>query len=144
MPRRLILSFQAWDSKAIDAEQGPRAPTMEWGDRPASSHAPTIPLSFTYLFSSLRSYGTQTYLGDFNCWGKVEKTCLLSLPSPLLCVTVHTGGESSPYYFYLFLAVPGLRCFMQAFPSCSEQQLLFIAACRLLMVVASLVVEHRF
>ena len=40
---------------------------------------------------------------------------------------------------YLFLAALGLRCFAQAFPSCGEWGLLFIAVRRLLMVVASLV-----
>ena len=46
-------------------------------------------------------------------------------------------------YFFLVLAVLGLWCFTQAFCSCSEQGLLFIAMCGLLIAVASLVVEHR-
>ena len=44
--------------------------------------------------------------------------------------------------FYLFLAALGLRCCAQAFASCSKQGLLFVAVCRLLIAVASLVVEH--
>ena len=47
------------------------------------------------------------------------------------------------YFIYLFLAVLGLRCCTQAFSSCGEQGLLFIAVRGLLIVVASLVVEHR-
>ena len=45
-------------------------------------------------------------------------------------------------FIYLFLAVLGLRCCAQAFSSCGEQGLLFIAVHRLLIVVASLIVEH--
>ena len=46
-------------------------------------------------------------------------------------------------FFYLFLAVLGLRCCAQAFSSCSEQGLLFIAVRGLLIAVASLVAEHE-
>ena len=49
---------------------------------------------------------------------------------------------------YLCLPVLGLHCCAWAFSSCSEQVLPFVAVCRLLtvvasLVVASLVVEHR-
>ena len=43
---------------------------------------------------------------------------------------------------YLFMAVLGLRCCKRAFPSCGERGLLFVVH-RLLIVVASLVAEHR-
>ena len=43
---------------------------------------------------------------------------------------------------YLFLAVLGLCCCARAFCSCGEWGLLFVAVCGLLIVVASLVVEH--
>ena len=46
------------------------------------------------------------------------------------------------YFIYVFWAALGLRCCVQAFSSCSEQGLLFVAVCGLLIVVASLVVEH--
>ena len=36
----------------------------------------------------------------------------------------------------------GLRCCAWAFSSCGEWGLLFVAVCRLLIAVASLVVEH--
>ena len=43
---------------------------------------------------------------------------------------------------YLFLAALGLRCCARAFSSCGERGLLFVAVRGLLIVVASLVVEH--
>ena len=46
------------------------------------------------------------------------------------------------YFIYLFLAALCLRCCAQAFSSCSEWGLLFVAVCVLLTAVASLVVEH--
>ena len=45
-------------------------------------------------------------------------------------------------YLFLFLAVLGLHCCTQAFSSCSEGGLLFIAVRRFLIAVASLVAEH--
>ena len=45
-------------------------------------------------------------------------------------------------FIYLFFGVLGLRCCAQAFSSCGEQGLLFVAVRGLLIVVASLVVEH--
>ena len=53
------------------------------------------------------------------------------------------------YYFFtfflinLFLAALGHCCCARAFSSCGERGLLFVAVCRLLIAVASLVVEHR-
>ena len=46
-------------------------------------------------------------------------------------------------FIYLFLAALGLHHCTWAFSSCNEWVLLFVAVCRLLMAVASLVVEHR-
>ena len=40
------------------------------------------------------------------------------------------------------MAVLALHCCAQAFSSCGERGLLFVAAHRLLIVVASLVAEH--
>ena len=45
-------------------------------------------------------------------------------------------------YLFLFLAALGLCCCARAFSSCGERGLLFVAVCRLLIVVASLVAEH--
>ena len=47
------------------------------------------------------------------------------------------------FIIYLFLAVLGLRCCVQASSSCGEWGLLFIAVRRLLIAMASLVAEHR-
>ena len=51
-------------------------------------------------------------------------------------------NQFSYLVIYLFLAALGLRCWMQAFSSCSEWGLLFVAVRELLIVVASLVSEH--
>ena len=40
------------------------------------------------------------------------------------------------------MAVLGLRCCVRAFCSCGEQGILFVAVRRLLIAVASLIVEH--
>ena len=45
-------------------------------------------------------------------------------------------------FIHLFLAASGLRCCVRAFSSCGERGLLFVAVHGLLIVVASLVVEH--
>ena len=45
-------------------------------------------------------------------------------------------------FIYLFMAVFGLHCCAQAFSSCGERGLLFVAVRRLLIVVASLVTQH--
>ena len=41
------------------------------------------------------------------------------------------------------MAALGLHCCARAFSSCSEQGLLFAAVCGLLIVVVSLVAEHK-
>ena len=46
-------------------------------------------------------------------------------------------------FIYIFLATLGLCCCAQAFSSCGERGLLFVAVHGLLIVVASLVAEHR-
>ena len=56
--------------------------------------------------------------------------------------TNYKGLIKSFLFIYLFLAVLSLRCCARAFSSCGEQGLLFIAVRRLLIAVASLVVEH--
>ena len=45
-------------------------------------------------------------------------------------------------FIYLFLAVLGLCCCTQAFSSCGEWGLLFVAVHGLLIAVASLFAEH--
>ena len=47
------------------------------------------------------------------------------------------------YFLISVLVVLGLCCYMQAFSSCGERGLLFVAVCRLLIAMASLAMEHR-
>ena len=47
------------------------------------------------------------------------------------------------FFFNLFLAALGLHCCARAFSSCIEQGLLLIVVHGLLIVVASLVADHR-
>ena len=54
----------------------------------------------------------------------------------------HLDDDCMYVCMYLFMAVLGLRCCVRAFSSCSERGLLFVAVPGLLIVVASLVVEH--
>ena len=46
------------------------------------------------------------------------------------------------YFIYLFLAALDLHCCAQAFSSCGERGLLFVAVRGLLIEVASVVAEH--
>ena len=48
----------------------------------------------------------------------------------------------SQFYLFIYLAALGLRCCARAFSSCSKRGLLFVVVRRLLIVVASLVLEH--
>ena len=58
------------------------------------------------------------------------------------CMVSVIMGWLGDLFIYLFLAVLGLRCCTWAFSSCGELGLLFVVVCRLLIAVASLVVEH--
>ena len=49
---------------------------------------------------------------------------------------------SYKFIYILFLAALGLCCCVQAFSSCGEQGLVFVAVHGLLIAVPSLVVEH--
>ena len=60
---------------------------------------------------------------------------------PLTTSRISSFFKKFIYFIYLFLAASGLHCCAQAFSSCSEQGLLFVAVCGLLPVVASLVAE---
>ena len=52
------------------------------------------------------------------------------------------GTHGSFFLFFLFLAALGLHCCRRAFSSCDEWGLLLVAVHRLLIAVASLVVEQ--
>ena len=51
-------------------------------------------------------------------------------------------GVFKKYLFIYFWLHLGLRCCAQAFSTCHERGLLFVAVSRLLIAVASLVAEH--
>ena len=59
-----------------------------------------------------------------------------------LYIYIHSFFKKIVLFIYLFLAALGLRCCSQAFSSCGERGLLFVAFCGLLIAVASLAVEH--
>ena len=66
----------------------------------------------------------------------------------MLCVFYHNFFKNIFSHFilslfiYLFMAALGLRCCARASSSCGKRGLLFVAVRRLLLAVASLVVEH--
>ena len=70
---------------------------------------------------------------------KVTGTPVLSNTCALLLLV---GLHAYSFFLSLFLSALGLHCCTQAFSSCSEQGLLFVAARGLLIAVASLVAEH--
>ena len=65
-----------------------------------------------------------------------------SLETRLLRSSAHFFFGIVLYCIYLFMAVLGLCSCARAFSSCGEWGLLFVVVCGLLIVVASLVVEH--
>ena len=71
------------------------------------------------------------------------KTILNSLKET---VSLYEITSIFSYYLFmfvcLFMAVLGLRCSERTFSSCGERGLLFVAVCRLLIAVPSLVAEH--
>ena len=56
---------------------------------------------------------------------------------------LYSGRTRGYLFIYLFLAVLSLHCCTWAFSSCNEWGLLFIVLHGLLIMVASLVGEHR-
>ena len=89
------------------------------------------------------------FFGEFQCL-PVNDCSAVSCDSSALA----RGSESTSFYstilnqssliyfIYLFLSVLGLHCCAQAFSSCDERGLLFVAVHGPLTVVASLVAEH--
>ena len=95
---------------------------------------------------------TASLLISFSPENKPHLLALLEGPRILLHNTSQTFIKShlNPYHYlisvflkiYLFLAVLCLRCCARAFSNCGERGLLFVVVHGLLIVVASLVVEH--
>ena len=103
-----------------------------------------------------KGLGPQNWPNSLNVWGRIHRSPQLEeiVYQWWHLTTGHWGTGSLSlslfllqnflFFFsiYLFLAALGLSCCLRAFSSCGEQGLLFIAVRVLLIVVASLVVEH--
>ena len=96
--------------------------------------------SFVFL---ILCYMSCLYILDINPSSVALFANIFSHSIGCLFVLLMVSFAVQKLFIIFFLAVLGLRCCTQAFSSCSEQGLLFIAVCGLLIVVASLVVEHR-
>ena len=79
---------------------------------------------------------------EFRSVGHLRIRCFRLLFSLLHCFVYLLFFQFIYLFIYLFLAALGLCCCARAFSSCSEWGLLFVAVRRLLIAVASLVVEH--
>ena len=72
----------------------------------------------------------------------------LQTPKNVIATAQHLSAVIIPGYlpntplFFFFLAALGLRCCVWAFSICGKCGLLFVVVRRLLVAVASLVVEH--
>ena len=119
---------------------------MLWPGRKGPWGLSYLPLdTFTWLLISSSSC-TQINLGPFSSslvlWFSHLKLSLTpsqpqDIPGPCSCVPWLLHICPSYVCVYLVLAVLGLHCCVQAFSSCSEQGLLFVAVQGLLIVVAS-------
>ena len=57
-------------------------------------------------------------------------------------ISVSHPAPNHLFFFFLLLAVLSLHCCLWAFSNCDKWGLLFIVGCRLLISVASLLMEH--
>ena len=92
--------------------------------------------SFTYIHSFSYSFPLWSITGYW-----IYGCCYLDL----ILISMLRQTPTTPFsvlFFFLFLAALGLHCCTQAFSSCGERGLLFVLVRRLLIVVASPVVEH--
>ena len=94
-------------------------------------------VKWNYLKESTALFFTVT-------WGKSFYWAVKNIPA-ISKITSFQGLFLFNYLFiHLLLVVLGLRCWVLAFSSCSEEQgLPFIVVCGLLIVVPSLVAVHR-
>ena len=107
-------------------------------------------LSSTHILTIVFQIMNMEYLSIYFCLLQ----CLLSLFYSFQCKDTLPSWLNSfwsilfylflfIYFVYLFLAALGLHCCVWAFSSCGEWGLLFVAVCRLLIEMASIVVDHR-
>ena len=76
----------------------------------------------------------------------LDLLCLPSAPIPFFQITIFFISFFKCINLFIYLFIFGLldlRCCTQAFSSCSEQGLLFLVVCRLLIAVASLCCRAR-
>ena len=81
----------------------------------------------------------------FLCVSFKEEDVIILMKSSLFIylLTIHDFFFKCIYFILFIFGCVWFCCCVQAFSSCSEQRLLFVTVCRLLIVVASLVVEHK-
>ena len=90
----------------------------QWGIEPA----PSAVKAWSPDHWTAREFPMWTYLVSNQLCEEADTTIPIFLIYFLTCTHC---------YIYLLLAVPGLRCYTQAFSSCGDQGLLFIAVCGL-------------
>ena len=104
-----------------------------------------FPVEILITCRKLGSWVTCPWPGKGTCQSEMQLSLYSAWVFPL---TIFYGSfpDSSilqVFFLSLFLAALGLCCCEQAFSSCGERGLLFVAVHGLLIAVASLVVEHR-
>ena len=93
----------------------------------------------TNAYKHVRLKGINRRLGQYLVYGKGLSLAFLLRMIYMFFLSFFINV----FIYYLFLTVLGLHCCTWAISSCGDQGLLFVAVCGLLIVVASLVVEHR-
>ena len=102
------------------------------------------------VFISLGSW-IPILFNELSCDTTITTIIIYCLDAQIILEALQAGFCVPLTYFFFFLinlfiyfifAALGLRCCMRGFSSCGQHGLLFIAVRRLLIEVASLVVEH--
>ena len=105
---------------------------------PGDASGPTFPI-FHQKKPHVPSLKESWVLSTMNNSSFLILPLCMTSPSPILCL------ERSFFFSFLisFLAAVGLHCCAWAFSSCGERGLFFFMVCRLLIIMPSLVAEHR-
>ena len=80
---------------------------------------------------------------NLSALSKPRSLSLFSVPWVYMSLVSPSPFEGVYLFCNLFLVAPGLHCCAWAFSSCGKRGLVFTAVHALLIVVASLVAEHR-